>query len=160
MPAVLIVGPVEQSLAGLDGDLVVRKVSSVDDFRRVYEEFASLRTSRVLVLHDVAALRGTARLAKFLEETGNRVVCLSSEDCLDEMTESRFSRVVKTPTLEKFSGHDDAEALAAALDSEDVSPEVAALRHFPRALPDVSSASRSRFRKKLLALAAARRAAT
>lgn len=154
MSAVLIIGDVSESLRLADGDAVVRRVSTADEFRAVYDEFAFLEVDAVVVLYDVSLLRGSARFAKFLEESRNRVLCLASRDNLDEMTMSRFSRVVKRPGATRFSGSTDRSAAAEEY-AAGAEPVDAAAAHDPTAVPALLRVRLSRYWKRLSELALA-----
>jgi len=147
--AVLFIGDIKETLGKLSGDYLERVIRNADDFKEVYGEFAGLETPQALLIHDISCLRGSARLAKFLEDSTNRIVCCASIDNLDDMTLSRFYRVFKTPVSLRFRGTRNPKGLQRERGKEQIPLMQQVLVHDPTVLPVAHYVQRHRFGKRM-----------
>ena len=149
MAVVLFIGDIKETLKKLSGDYLERVIRNAEDFKVVYGEFAGLETPRALLIHDISCLRGSARFAKFLEDTTNKVICCASIDNLDDMTMSRFYRVFKTPVDLRFNGARNPSGLQRERKKEQTPLMQKVLVHDPTALPVAHYVQRHRFGKRM-----------
>lgn len=149
MSTALIIGDIQESLRRVKWPHLLRRVETTEAFAEVYDEFTGLAQSRELVVHDVSLFSRSSRLAKFLEETNHRVLCLASTDNLDRVLLSRFQRIYKRDTgADLFSGVEDKRE-AMSVVSSGVDFVRAAMVHYPRAVPELIRVKHFRFGKRI-----------
>lgn len=152
---VLIVGDV-QSLANnfAKQGALVRLFKNAETFRTIVQETFTLVTDKPLVIGDLALVRGSGRLAKYLEEAmPEKIICLASKDCFDQVVLARITRKIKEPSVSQFSGKVDVRKAREALMKHPVDWDVI-LESDPFICPLAIEAAHSPHRKRIAGMIA------
>lgn len=148
---VLIIGDVQKMATDFERQgALVRLFKDTNTFRTVVQEVFSLETSLPVVVGDLALIRESGRLAKFLEEAvPENMICLASRDCFDSVVLARISRRIKQPTVPSFTGQIDSKKRKEALLSYPVRWDLL-LQHDPFFLPFALEAVKSPHKRRLI----------
>lgn len=150
---VLIIGDVQSIATNFEKQgALVRLFRDVQTFRQVEEETFSLVSRVPLVIGDLSLVRGSGRLAKYLEEASpEEIICLASRDCFDAVVLARITKKVKERSVPDFLGKTDCRKAREGLLTNPVRWD-RVLASNPFLLPMAMGAVRSRNRKKIVGM--------